>query len=135
MLINETPPSVRRIDTDQPDAYAFEITGYIETADIENMYGLLEGAYQLHDQIDVIVIIHDYEGIDWGGAWKEQAYLQKVKALKHIRRYAVVGGPTWVQAMMGIVKPFLSVEMKHFELEQAEAAWEWLGARPLPAST
>ena len=133
MLINEPPPSIRRIETDRADAYAFEITGYIEPADIENMYGLLEGAYQLHDKIDVVVMIHDYEGVDWSGAWKDQSFLEKIKALKHIRRYAVVGGPTWVRAMMGVMEPFLSVEMKHFELEEVAAAWEWIGTKPLPS--
>jgi len=132
MLINETPPSVRRIETDRPDVYAFEITGYIEAADIENLYGLLEGAYQLHDRIDVIVLVHDYEGVDWSAAWKDQTFLKKAKALKHIRKYAVVGGPGWMQAMIGIAKPFLSIEMKHFELDEADAAWEWIGTKPLP---
>src|SRR5690606_18930966 len=107
MLINETPPNVRRIDTDREDAFAFEVTGRIESSDIENMYGLLEGAYQLHDQIDVIVFIHDYEGVDWSGAWKRQSVLEKMQALKHIRKYAVVGGPTWMPAVISLVRPFL----------------------------
>lgn len=132
MLINETPPNVRRIDTDREDAFAFEVTGRIESSDIENMYGLLEGAYQLHDQIDVIVFIHDYEGVDWSGAWKRQSVLEKMQALKHIRKYAVVGGPTWMPAVISLVRPFLSVEMKHFDAGEAEAAWEWIGARPQP---
>jgi hypothetical protein len=132
MLINETPPSIRRIETDREDAYAFEVTGHITSSDIENMYGLLEGAYQLHDKIDVIVIFHDYEGVDWSGAWKDQSLFEKVEALKHIRKYAVVGGPAWVQAVIGLAKPFLSVEMKHFDLEEVAAAWAWVGAEPLP---
>lgn len=132
MLINETPPHVRRIDTDREDAYAFEVTGHISAADMENMYGLLEGAYELHERIDVIVLIHDYEGLDWGAAWKEQTIRGKGRALKHIRKYAVVGGPGWIKPVIALSKPFLSMKMRHFEPEEAEAAWEWIGARPLP---
>ena len=132
MLINETPPSVRRIDTDRSDAFAFEVTGRVEPADIENMYGLLRGAYQLHDKIDVIVIIHDYEGLDWASTLKEQSILDKAKALDHLRRVAVVGGPAWVQAMIALSKPFLSLELKHFDRDEVTAAWEWIGAQPVP---
>lgn len=132
MLINETPPNVRRIDTDREGTYAFEVTGHISAADMENMYGLLEGAYEVHDRIDLIVIIHDYEGFDWGAAWKEQTVRGKTHALKHIRKYAVVGGPGWMKPMLAVFKPFLSMEMRHFELKEVEAAWEWIGAHPLP---
>ncbi len=41
-------PAVRRIETDRSDACAFEIVGHVSPADIENLYGLLEGAYALH---------------------------------------------------------------------------------------
>ena len=132
MLINDTPPSVRRIETDRDDAYACQVTGHITASDIENMYGLLEGAYELHDKIDIIVIMHDYEGIDWAAAWKEQTMLGKTQALKHIRKYAVVGGPGWVKAMMAMFRPFFSMAMNYFELEDVDSAWEWIGARPLP---
>ncbi len=46
-MIYDNPPSVRRIETDRADAYAFEITGHITSADMENLYGLLEAGYAL----------------------------------------------------------------------------------------
>ncbi|WP_173931719.1 STAS/SEC14 domain-containing protein [Chelativorans sp. Marseille-P2723] len=133
MLINETPPNVRRIETDRDDAFAFEIKGHIGAADMQNMYGLLEGAYALHERIDVIILIHDYEGVDWAAAWKEPIMLGKAPSLKHIRKYAVVGGPGWIKPMVSLFNPFLSVEMRYFPAQEAEAAWDWIGTRPLPA--
>ncbi len=132
MLINETPPNVRRVETDREDAYAFEVTGHITAADVENMYGLLEGAYTLHERIDVIVIIHDYDGIDWNAAWKEKTILGKTRGLKHIRKYAVIGGPGWLKGALALFKPFVSVDMQYFDLENVEAAWQWIGAKPSP---
>src|SRR5690606_41549179 len=61
-----------------------------------------------------------------------RSMLGKTKALKHIRKYAVVGGPSWVKAMIAIFRPFFSMEMNYFELEEVASAWEWIGARPLP---
>ncbi|MDS1135674.1 STAS/SEC14 domain-containing protein [Nitratireductor indicus] len=135
MIAIDEPPHVRRIDTDRDDAYAFEIVGHITSADVENLYGLLEGAYEIHDRIDVIVILHHYEGFDWQAAFKEQTMIGKTHALRHIRKYAFVGGPGWMSSIVSIVRPFFSMEIRHFELDQAEAAWEWIGAAPLKPTT
>lgn len=130
MRPNDNPPNVRRIETSREDAYAFEIVGHIGATDMENLYGLLEGAYEVHDKIDVLVILHDYQGFDWQAAVKEQSMLGKTHALKHIRKYAVVGGPQWMSSMIALFRPFFSMEMKHFAAEESEAAWQWLGAEP-----
>ncbi len=127
----QTPPSIRRIDADRDDAYAFEVTGHITSADIENLYGLLEAGYALHDKIDLLVLVHDYEGFDWSAAFTETTMVGKTHALKHIRRYAVVGGPGWMAAAINVSKPFLSLEMKHFEPDRVQDAWEWIGAMPV----
>lgn len=135
MLINETPPSVRRIDTDRSDAFAFEITGHLSAADIENVYGLLEGAYTVHDKIDVIVIVHDLEGFDWSATLKDSTLRGKTHALEHIRKCAVVGGPAWMHGVMMLLRPFLSLEMHHFDDDdEVDAAWEWIGAHPVRQS-
>ena len=73
-MIYETPPSIRRIETDRSDACAFEITGHITAADVENLYGLLEAEYALHDKLDLLVLIHDYEGFDWSAAFTETTH-------------------------------------------------------------
>lgn len=132
MLLNENPPHVRRIDTDRPDAFAFEVLGHIGTADIENLYGLLEGAYALHDRIDLIVLMRDFEGFDWSAAFRESTIAGKTQALKHIRRYAVVGGPAWIAPVISLSKPFLAPEIRHFETDEEAAAWQWIGAVPVP---
>jgi hypothetical protein len=129
-VVYENPPNVRRIETDRHDVCGFKVCGYITVADIENLYGLLEGAYAAHGRINVIVIIEDYEGFEWNAVWREQTILRKTKAARRIRKYAVVGGPAWVRNAMRFFRPFLSIEMKHFTIGEAEAAWEWVGARP-----
>lgn len=130
-MVYENPPSVRRVETDREDACAFEITGRVSAADMENLYGLLEAEYALHDKIDLLVLIHDYEGFDWSAAFTETTMAGKTHALRHIRKYAVVGGPDWMRGVIGFARPFLSIEMKHFELDQAGAAWTWIGANPV----
>ncbi|MCR4267142.1 STAS/SEC14 domain-containing protein [Nitratireductor sp. ZSWI3] len=134
MTINDDPPHVRRVETDREDAYAFEIVGRISAADMENLYGLLEGAYEVHDKIDVIVVLRDYEGFDWQAAFKEQTMIGKTHALRHIRRYALVGGPAWMGTMVGLFRPFFSMQIRHFDADRIGEAWAWLDARPAEPS-
>jgi len=131
MLNNETPPSVRRIETDRDDVFAFEITGDIDAADIENLYGLLEGAALLHDLIDVIVIMHDYDGVDLSTLLRGETYSGKAEAFRHIRRIALVGAKGWIRTGIAVAKPFTSIEIKEFDLDEADEAWAWIGASPL----
>lgn len=135
MIPNDDPPHVRRIETDREDAYAFELVGHITAADMENLYGLLEGAYEVHDKIDVLVILRGYEGFDWQAAFKEQTMIGKTHALQHIRKYAFAGGPGWMSAMASLFRPFFSMEMKHFDADEIDQAWAWIGARPIETAT
>lgn len=128
MIVHDNPPLIRRVDTGRDDAFAFEIAGRLAAPDIENMYGLLEAAYELHDRIDLLVLVRTYEGFDWNAALSRSTFTGKAHALKHIRRYAVVGGPGWMRMAIGLLKPFAPMEMKHFSADQEAAAWAWLDA-------
>ena len=75
--------------------------------------------------------IHDYEGFDWQAAFKEQTMIGKTNALKHIRKYAVAGGPAWMGTTIAFFRPFFSMEMEYFPYEKVEDAWKWLGAEPI----
>jgi len=131
----EPPVAIRRLDTDREDVFAFEAVGRIAASDVENIYGLLEGACALHDKIDMLVRIRDYDGIDWEAAMKDFSLLGKTRTLKHIRRYAVVGGPGWIGPMVNVFKPFFSIEMKYFDPKEELEAWKWIGAKERPAQT
>jgi hypothetical protein len=135
MGIMEPPVAIRRLDTDREDVFAFELVGRIAASDIENIYGLIEGACALHDKVDMLVRIRDYDGIDWEAAMKDFSLLGKTHALKHIRRYAVVGGPGWMGPMINVFKPFFSIEMKHFDAAEEREAWKWIGASERRAQT
>ena len=135
MGIMEPPASICRLDTDREDVFAFDVVGHIKAPDVENIYGLLEGAYSLHDKIDMLVRIKDYEGVDWDAAMKDFRLLGKTHALKHIRRYAVVGGPGWIGAMIAVFNPFFRIEMKHFDTAEEARAWTWIGASEVTGKT
>ncbi|MBC8717145.1 MULTISPECIES: STAS/SEC14 domain-containing protein [Brucella/Ochrobactrum group] len=127
---NEDVPVVRRIPTNREDVFAFAIEGHLDEAALENLYGLLDAAYEGHEEIDLLIRLTGYEGVDWGSAFSESMLSMRAKSLQHLRRYAIVGGPLWIQASVTLMQPFLSIEMKTFEPEDEPKAWEWLSAEP-----
>ena len=127
---NEDIPVIRRISTNREDVFAFAIEGHLDDASLENLYGLLDAAYEGHDEIDLLIRLTGYDGVDWGSAFSESMLSMRAKSLRHLRRYAIVGGPLWIQASVTLMQPFLSIEMKTFETEDESKAWEWLSAEP-----
>ena len=118
-------PSVRRLSTDRDDAYAFEITGFVTSADAENLYGLLEGAYALHDRIDLLVRFVDVEGIDWAEVSDETKRLCRERADRHINRCAAVGTAGFAT---GLLEEMLCPSLRHFEPASEADAWAYVEA-------
>jgi len=125
-------PAVRRLETDNPEVFAVEISGQATSADAENLFGLLEGAYALHDRIDVLVRATRYEGADWGEIDPDTVAEGRRRAEKYVRRCAVVGGPDWTESVGGFFSPPVPVELRYFNAEDEPDAWAWLGAREIP---
>jgi len=127
----ESVPAIRRIETTRPDLLAIDIVGVVISADAENLFGLLEAAYALHPKIDVLVRLADYDGIEWAEIATETVEKGKALAADHVGRCASIGEPDWIAGMQGFLAPSTPVELKHFTAEEEEAAWRWLGSRPL----
>jgi hypothetical protein len=124
-------PAVRRIETNRSDVFAIEISGFVTGADVENLYGLLEGAYALHDRLDVLVRLRDYEGSAWDEISSATAKEGRQHALEHVQRCAAVGEPDWTARAAGFFEK-LPVELKHFANDDEPDAWAWIGAREIP---
>jgi len=128
----ESVPAVRRIDTNRPDLLAMEVVGHVSPADIENLYGLLEGAYALHDRIDLLLRVVEEDGVDWmevDGASVKEA---REQAARHIGRCAVVGNQPAIASMLRGLS-LKHAETREFAADEEDDAWRWVRARPTAA--
>jgi hypothetical protein len=128
-------PAIRRIETDRGDLCALEIVGHFTANDLENAYGLLEAAYTEHEKVDLLVRMSRYDGFDWGATFSRTAIRGKTQALRHIRKYAVVGGPAWMRPMLIFFRPLTSIRIRHFATADEPKAWQWIGGKQLPLDT
>lgn len=124
-LLND-PPNVRRIDAPRPELFAVEITGHLTGSDVENLYGLLEGFYLLHDRVDLLMRIVEFEGVEWSNVSHETIEAASQHAERHIARCATVGEHRAGRRIADIFCP-PGAETRHFSQEEEDQAWEWLG--------
>lgn len=120
-------PAVRRLDTERTDLLAIEIAGPVTGNDVENLYGLLEGAYALHERIDLLVRWAEAEGVDWNNIAPNTVEEARSHARGHIRRCAAVGGRGDVSSLLRTLGADAAEEYRRFSEDEESQAWDWIG--------
>lgn len=118
--------SIKQRQSPRPNLLAFEIGAKIPKADIEWMSEIVDKAFDAYDEIDMLLIMTNYEGTDLGTKFSGEAVAVQVRSLGHVRRYAVVGAPGWASAMIELSGKVSPVETKTFDLEDERTAWAWV---------
>ena len=103
----------------------------LASSDVENLYGLFEAEAEGQNHIDMIVIFKEYDGIDWESLFNEDTARIRAEAFKKLRRYAIVGGPSWLNLAIEFFRPFGRIETKWFASENIDKAWDYIGAKPV----
>ncbi len=122
-------PALLQIKTEREDVYAFEVDGHLTREETDAVYATLEKAYEKHDSINLLIRMGRYDGFDWNTLFSESTYVGKLHALKHLRRYAVIGGPHWFGTAIRLFNPLFRVDVHHFELDDEAEAWRWIYER------
>ncbi len=118
--------SVTRRDAPRPDLLAFEITDKVTKVDIEWMSAITDEAMKIHDKIDMLIMMSNYEGSELAASLNGYASSVKARSVAHINRYVVVGAPTLAKAMINLSGMVLPVEAKTFDLTEEAEAWAYL---------
>lgn len=118
--------AITRIDTPRGDLFAFEIDGRIHKTDMEWMADTLRKAFTRLGQVDILIVMKHWDGIDISAAFDGKALATQAEANSHVRKYGVVGAPGWAATMINLLSPLTPVEEKTFDLSEEEEAWGWI---------
>ncbi|MCJ2117266.1 STAS/SEC14 domain-containing protein [Methylobacterium sp. J-001] len=118
--------SVIQREAPRADLLAFEIKDRITKPDIEWMSSIADEAMKIHDKIDMLLIMSNYEGSDLGARFDGYASTVMARSVAHIRNYVVVGAPLFARAMITLSGTVMPVETKTFDLADEAAAWAYL---------
>lgn len=125
----EHVPAVRRIETDRPKLFAIEVTGEFNSADAENLCGLLEGAYALHDRIDLLIRIEGLESVDLTDVARDTVRSMRDHLARHVDRCAIIEDGGWSPEIERLLKPDDGAETRRFAPNEEPQAWLRLEAQ------
>jgi hypothetical protein len=68
-------------------------------------------------------------GIAAGAFTQTRLLALKRRALRAVDRYAIVGGPRWLERCVAGARALWKIELRHFDAADESAAWAWLEAQ------
>ena len=123
-------PSVRFIETDNPDVVAFELNGKLRGDEIEAIAGRFNPAMEGGGPIDLLGRIKRVDGVELAAIFNSDYLEMKLRGLRSVGRFALVGGPDWLSRWVAFIDPLVRIEIRHFAADEEAGAWQWLGANP-----
>ena len=124
--------AIEQMQTDRPDLLAFRVTDRLTREGIEAMARQVLEAFEREDEIDLMIVLSDWESTDAGAILNRERAKAQARSVRHVRRYAVVGAPRWAEAMIGGFGTLLPLEARTFAPEDEADAWAWLASPPGP---
>lgn len=122
--------ALKFIETDNPLVLAYSIDGTISKADLEQ--AIVTVRPRLARELGPICVLGRFGDVrfsDPASFFHERYIGFKKDTLARVERYAIVGGPTWLQLMIEATAPFVPFDLRYFEKADEAAAWDWVGAR------
>ena len=114
----------QRLERGKGKVVAFEIGESVTKEEVEQMLAQMREAVDEHGRIRLLVRM---EG------WPKNAtaaFAERIRFAKDhygdIDRYAVVGDHRLVEFLTEATDKVVSMELRHFDLPEEEAAWRWI---------
>ena len=103
----------------------FRITEKIETEDLNKIVELIEEKLKQQDKLRIYAEVEDWTGMSLAAFVKDLKF-----SLQHFRDFekeAIVSNSKWLKNLANITNSlFSSIEVKHFDSEDKELAWNFI---------
>jgi hypothetical protein len=120
--------SLRIIDTSRDDTLGFEIDGRLTEAELHAFAEQVNAFLKEGRPKRMLGRFRHYDGFELPALFDREYLTMKLGLLGALERYAIVGGPAWLAFAVRALDPLFAVEVRHFEPEEEEAAWAWIGS-------
>jgi hypothetical protein len=124
----EPAPALHFIQTTNPNVLAYEISGRLHERDIKNAVSEMKPFLEREGKFSVLARLKDFSGFDLTAVFDDDLARAKFKAFSKVEKYAVVGAKPWMRNLFELISPLFSTKVRFFDLEEENAAWEWIGA-------
>lgn len=109
----------------QGNVLALKISGEITDREHDRLDSLIRESIDKWGALRILVVVKHYASLSSAEALFEDLRMVKRHA-DHIDRMAVVGDRIWKRTWVGLFGLFSRIETDYYELEQMDAAWQWI---------
>ncbi|WP_136635476.1 STAS/SEC14 domain-containing protein [Pseudooceanicola onchidii] len=124
-------PGVRMIDSRLADVLAFEVDGYMDDDDMDDVVKPFRDRIDRGRKFNALARIRRFAGFDPEILVDKAVLGMKWDAIRAMHRYAIVTDQQWVRPFAGMARLVTQVDIRLFPLAEEEAAWAWVG-EPVP---
>lgn len=108
---------------------AFALQGILSPDDMPRIRDSFQDFTKNHDRVRLLARMTDFRGIDPTCILNRELIATKLALLPRLERYAIIGAPAWIAAIMTAVRPLIpGVDIRLFPPEQEDQAWAWISA-------
>jgi hypothetical protein len=104
----------------------FEILGRLDREESELMVEQVRARLADPACTRLMVVIRKWYGFDADTVLSSKLMQGKLELIDEVERYALVGGPSWLRQMASGIGALIKPKVHTFELEEEDAALEWL---------
>lgn len=123
--------ALKIIPTTRANVLGIEIDGRLSAEEMGQVARELNRIRHDRPLTAMLVRFRSLAGFEPSIATDGEYLRMKLGLIRELDRYAVVGGPDWLKTWLRLWQPLLRLELRHFEQDDEDAAWTWLGAQPL----
>ena len=120
----EHPTTTATPTKNKTKSLGFTLSGTLHDNDYKKLVPMIDAAIERHGPARLLVRLHDFQG------WDAQAAIDDIKfGASHyntIERIALVGEKDWHELLAMLAKPFTKAEVRYFNSDEIDHAWDWL---------
>ncbi len=111
----------------EDNIFAFRVTGKLTHDDYQRFLPTLEELIEENGKISLLIELENFHG------WELEAALDDYRFGKQheqdFERIAIVGDKDWMRWLVKLAQPFVDGDVRFFEHDQIQEAWDWLRKR------
>jgi hypothetical protein len=121
---------ITEIITDKQDVHAFHIASHIDDDASEALAKHMNAVFDSSDKVSMLLDLTAFTGGEWDTMLDTDVISSRFRALKSVKRYAVVGAPERAARMITYMDKVMPFDAKAFDTEEIAQAWDFVGASP-----
>jgi len=108
----------------EDNIFAFKATGKLTEEDYAKFLPELEKLIKENGKISLFVELEDFRGWEPKAAWEDMKFGEEHD--DDFKRIAIVGDKPWMKWMVAIGNAFTDTEIRYFDRDHSQQAWDWL---------